>query len=101
MRLKSLIKTKNKRVLYYVPQMHDQIPVCLNIDDLDSQHGSIKHKVARLIKDYVGQANPVHLLQLSLNGHPATKLHVWQLLPHLLQLCEHLLTHKKWDLGPL
>lgn len=69
------------------------IPVGLHVDNLDAQHGPIQHKVACLIKDDICQPNAIHLLQLSLHSHPPPKLHVRQLLPHLLQLCEHL-THK-------
>ena len=50
----------------------------------------VEDKVSRLVKDDVCQPNAVHLLQLPLHGHPAAKLHVGQLLSHLLQLREHL-----------
>ena len=64
------------------------LPVGLHIDDLDAQHGSVEDKVTRLIKDDVGPPDAIHFLQFPLHRHPPTKLHVWQLLLHLLQLCE-------------
>lgn len=66
------------------------IPVSFHIDDFDAQHGPVEHKVAGLIKDDICQSDAVHLLQLSLHSHSPPKLHVRQLLPHLLQFCEHL-----------
>lgn len=64
--------------------------VGFHIDDLDAQHGPIEHKVTSLIKDNINQSDTVHLLQIPLHSHSPPKLHVRQLLPHLLQLCEHL-----------
>lgn len=70
--------------------LHVNVPVGLHVDDLDAQHGAVEHEVAGLIKDDICQSDPVHLLQFSLHSHPPPELHVGQLLPHLLQLCEHL-----------
>lgn len=66
------------------------LPVSLHVYDFNAQHGAIKHKVPRLIEDDAGQSDAVHLLQLSLHRHSAAKLHIRQLLPHLLELREHL-----------
>jgi len=65
-------------------------PVSFHVDDLDAQHRAVEHEVAGLVEDDIGQPDAVHLLQLSLHGHPPPELHVGQLLLHLLQLREHL-----------
>lgn len=70
------------------------LPVSFHIYDFNAQHGAIKHKVSSLIKDDIGQSDAVHLLQLSLHRHSAAKLHIRQLLPHLLELREHLPLHR-------
>lgn len=74
------------------------IPVSFHIYDFNSQHGAVKHKVSGLIEDDVGQSDAVHLLQLSLHRHSASKLHIRQLLPHLLKLREHLPLHRNYKL---
>ncbi len=71
-------------------QLHVNVPVCLHINDFDAQHRPIEHEVAGLIKDDICQTNAVHLLQFPLHSHSPPELHVRKLLPHLLQLCEHL-----------
>lgn len=71
-------------------ESNGSVPVGLHVDDFDAQHSTVEDEMSCLIKDDVGQADSIHLLQLPLHSHPASEFHVGKLLSHLLQLCKHL-----------
>lgn len=72
------------------PLVYRNLLVGFHIDDFDAQHSPIKDKVTSFIKDDINEPDTIHLLQLSLRSHSPSKLHVRQLLSHLLELCKHL-----------
>lgn len=63
-------------------------PLRMQVDQLDAEQRGIEDEVAGGVKDNVGQAHRVGLLEVPLDRHPSTKLHVRQLLSHVMQLDE-------------